>query len=259
MPYGTKNTLLIPKEKLTEGRTVTYGIIVAKIRPQKSETHPTRITVGRNLISFPGDVTTPTPDLIMVKLIFSSVLSTKNVKFVCADIANFYLNNPMNIYKYIKLPLNIIREEIIQQYNLRNLAHKGFVYMDIQKGMYGLPLAGKFANDKLKLHLAKFGYEPAPIAPGLWRHQTRPLQFSLVVDDLGIKYERQEDTTHLLDALQTIYKISEDWDGKLYCGLNLEWYYYKRKVLVSMPSYVTKSLHNFQRPTLKRAQYALHQ
>ena len=84
--------------------------------------------------------------------------------------------------------------------------------MEIQKDMYG----AKFANDKLKLHLAKFGYEPAPITPGLWRHQTSPLQFSLVVDDFGIKYERQEDTTHLLNALKKIYKISEDWDGKLY-------------------------------------------
>ena len=84
--------------------------------------------------------------------------------------------------------------------------------MEIHKGMYGLPQAGKNANDKLKLHLAKFGYDPAPITPGLWRHQTCPLQFSLVVDAFGIKYERQEDITHLLDAIKKIYKISEDWD-----------------------------------------------
>ena len=83
-------------------------------------------------------------------------------------------------------------------------------------------------NDKLKLHLAKFGYEPAPITPGLWRHQTQALQFSLVVEDFGIKYDLQEDITHLLDALKLFFKISEDWDGKLYCGLNLEWDYYKR-------------------------------
>ena len=91
--------------------------------------------------------------------------------------------------------------------------------MEIQKGMYELPQVEKIANDKLKLHLAKFAYKPAPITPGLWRYQTRPLQFSLVVDDFGIKYERQEDITHLLDALKTIYKISEDWDRTLYCGL----------------------------------------
>ena len=52
----------------------------------------------------------------------------------------------MNIYEYMKLPLDNIPEEIIQQYNLINLEHKGFVYMEIQKGMYGLPQAGKICK-----------------------------------------------------------------------------------------------------------------
>ena len=109
----------------------------------------------------------------------------------------------------MNLPLDIIPDAIIQQYNLRKLAYKGFVYMEIQKGMYGLPQAGKIADDKLKLNLSKFGYEPASITLGLWRQQTRPLQFSLLVDDFGIKYERQEDIKNLLYALKTIYNISE--------------------------------------------------
>ena len=83
---------------------------------------------------------------------------------MCADIANFYLNNPMDRYEYMKLPMEIIPEEIIQQYKLRNLEYKGFVYMEIQKGMYGLPQEGKIANGKCKLHLAMFGYEPEHIS-----------------------------------------------------------------------------------------------
>ena len=55
----------------------------------------------------------------------------------------------------MKLPLEIIPDKIIQQYKLQDLEHKGFVYMEIQKGMYGLTQAGKMTNDKLKLHLAK--------------------------------------------------------------------------------------------------------
>ena len=86
---------------------------------------------------------------------------------MCADIANFFLNNPMDRYEYMKLPLDIIPEEIIQQYNLRKLSYKGFVYMEIKKGMYGLPQAVKLANDKLKLHLATSIYDPDTIIPGL--------------------------------------------------------------------------------------------
>ena len=78
MPSGTHTIFLIPKDKVPAGRTLNYGRIVAEIRPQKAETHRTRITVGGNLINFPGDVTTPKADLITAKLVFNSVLSTKN-------------------------------------------------------------------------------------------------------------------------------------------------------------------------------------
>ena len=99
--------------------------------------------------------------------------------------------------------------------------------MEIPKGMYGIPQTGKIANDKIKLHMAKFGYDAAPITPILWRHQTRPLQFLLLMDDFGVKYEHQVDITHLLDALKIIFELSEYWGGKLYCGINLDWDYYK--------------------------------
>ena len=98
--------------------------------------------------------------------------------------------------------------------------------------MYRLPQASNISNDKLKPHLEKFGYEPAPITSCLWWHQTRPLKFSQMVDDFGIKYERQADITHILDALKTLYKISENLESKLYCGLSLECKYYKWEVLV---------------------------
>ena len=71
--------------------------------------------------------------------------------------------------------------------------------------MYVIPQSGKISNDKLKQHLNKFGCEPEPITPGLC-----PLQYSLVVDYFGVQYESQADITHLLYALKTIYKISED-------------------------------------------------
>ena len=114
MPSGTNTILFITKEKVPAGRTVAYGIIVAETRPQKAETHRTGLTVGVNLIHFPGNVTTPTEYLITAKLIFNSELSTKDAKFMCVDIANFYINKPMDRYGYMKLPLDIIPEEIIQ-------------------------------------------------------------------------------------------------------------------------------------------------
>ena len=80
MPSGRNTIFFIPKDKVPVDRTVTYGRIVAKKRPQKAETHITRVSVGGNLNKFSDDVTTPTADIITAKLIFNSVLSTIKCK-----------------------------------------------------------------------------------------------------------------------------------------------------------------------------------
>ena len=54
--------------------------------------------------------------------------------------------------------------------------------------MYGLPQAGILAYNRLVTHLALSGYTPVQHTPGHFRHATRPVTFSLVVDDFAIKY-----------------------------------------------------------------------
>jgi hypothetical protein len=80
--------------------------------------------------------------------------------------------------------------------------------------MYGLPQAAIIANKQLQKRLAPHGYQPVPITPGLWQHDTRPISFALVVDDFGIKYVNKADAEHLVDTLQQVgYKLSQEWDG----------------------------------------------
>ena len=77
----------------------------------------------------------------------------------------------------------------------------GFSYFEINKGMYGLPQAGKLANDKLIKELTVNGFEPTKHTPGLWKHITRPATFALVVDNFGIMYTHKEDLETLLNTL----------------------------------------------------------
>jgi hypothetical protein len=77
----------------------------------------------------------------------------------------------------------------------------GFVNVEIRRGMYGLPQAGRIAYDYLKDLLAPHGYAPCELTPGLWKHKTRPIAFSLVVDDFGVKYVNKADVDYLLSAL----------------------------------------------------------
>jgi hypothetical protein len=66
------------------------------------------------------------------------------------------------------MPLRLIPDDIIEHYELREKAIDGYVYMEIRKGMCGLPQAGILANKVLKLRLACQGYFEQPRTPGLW-------------------------------------------------------------------------------------------
>ena len=104
------------------------------------------------------------------------------------DIKDFYYGTVMARYEYMKLALECIPDKIIDQYSLRTLSSDGCVYLDIQKGLPGLKQAGCISNDQLKDHLSHFGIAPVPRTPELWKHTNKPIIFSLVVDDFGVKY-----------------------------------------------------------------------
>ena len=104
-------------------------------------------------------------------------------------------------WEYVKLKLRDIPQEIIEEYKLQNkVTHDGHVYIEIRRGMYGLPQAGLLAQQLLEERLAKHGYHQSQLVPGMWSHETRPITFSLVVDDFGVKYVHKDDADHLMNA-----------------------------------------------------------
>jgi hypothetical protein len=95
-------------------------------------------------------------------------------------------------------------QETIEKYNLIELSQDRKVYIEIQKGMYGLPQAGILANQLLQRNLAKDGYRPTTNTHGILTHDTRPISFSLVVDDFGVKYVGREHAEHLMACIRKI-------------------------------------------------------
>jgi hypothetical protein len=165
------------------------------------------------------------------------------------DIKNFYLNTPMASYEYMRLKLSDIPANVIEHYKRNEIATpNGYIYCRIQKGMYGLPQAGINAQeilaDQLKLH----GNSQSRTTPGLWKHNCRPIVFSLVVNNFGVEYVGEENAQHLLDTIQKFYKCLCNWDGEGYCSLTIKWDYEGRKVHLLMPTYVQKALKCFQHP-----------
>ena len=81
--------------------------------------------------------------------------------------------------------------------------------------------------------------------PGLWYHDTCPILFTLEVDNFGVKYISNDNVKHLIARLKTIYTLTEDWTGDLYCGISLGWDYVNRTVDISMPGYIKKKIQEY--------------
>ncbi len=63
--------------------------------------------MGGNSINYPDDCGTPTVDILTIKLLFYSIISTPNSKFMTIYIKDFYLMTPLDSYKYFRMILDL--------------------------------------------------------------------------------------------------------------------------------------------------------
>jgi hypothetical protein len=135
----------------------------------------------------------------------------------------------------------------MDKYNLTPLLCNKHVYFEIWKCMYGLPQAGKLSQNRLIRHLSTHGYIQCPNTPCLFRHVTRNIMFSLVVDDFGVRYTKQADADHLIQTLEAnAYKLKVRPLGDKYLGVSIAFDRNRKTVSLSMPGYVTKMLQRFR-------------
>jgi hypothetical protein len=110
--------------------------------------------------------------MVSSKLLWNSTISTPGAQFGRADIKIIYLDMPLDCYEYMKMQLSLLPTDIIEHLN-------GYIYMEIRKGMDGLPQASVLANKLLKKPLAKHGQYDQPHTPGLWKHESCPIWFNV--------------------------------------------------------------------------------
>jgi hypothetical protein len=117
-------------------------------------------------------------------------------------------------------------------------ALNGFVYLEMSHAVWDLPQAGILANKLLHKHFLLHGYYKCADTPGLWKHETRPISFMLVVDNFGIKYDGQEQVYHFISCIKQHYKLTKVWIGGLYCKIKLNWDYTLQTIDILMPGYI---------------------
>jgi hypothetical protein len=216
------------------------GILVRRVRG----------TVGGDRIDYPGEVAANAAEMTAIKGLLNDIVSS-GARHATTDIVDFYLGTPLLRKEYMRINLSQIPEDIRLRYNLEELAvQDSYVMVEISKGMYGLPQAGILAQQRLIKLLAEHGYQQAKNTPCLFRHATRDITFTLVVDDFLIKYHRKEDAEHLHEVLRKQYAITTDWTGSKYVGITLAYdpTAAERKMVLSMPKYVANALKRFGVP-----------
>jgi hypothetical protein len=229
---------------LPTGRNASYynPQVKEKILLDGSLKRRVRGTIGGDRVDYPGVRTAHTAALTTIKVLLNAVVS-EDAEWATADIADFYLGTPLPRPEYMRINMSLIPPRIIAQHGLNPRAKTALV--EINKGIYGLPQAGILAQERLIVHLAVHGYHPAKNTPCLFTHITRPIAFTLVVDDFGIKYKGQEHLDHLLNTLRLAYDIAVDPLGSKYIGISIAHDRTARTISLSMPGYIQKALDRF--------------
>ena len=262
--YGVKHTdtiEFIKRSEVPAGRDVTYANFILDYRPLKSEPNRVRLTVGGDKLSYHEDAGSPAASLLETKIMINSVISDahKGARFMGLDLKDFFLASPMKRPEFMRIHYKHFPQDIKDKYNIDDLkAADNYVYVRIKRGMYGLKQAAILAYEFLVKNLSQYGYKPLPHSLSIWKHETRPISFCLCVDDFGIKYFHKDDAQHLLQSLQNHYTVTTDWEGKNFCGLNLDWNYDKHYVDISMPKYNPALLKKLQYKTSKHPEYSPH-
>ena len=170
----------------------------------KSQTRTESASKQKETLSS-GQVSTIPSNITTTTIVWMSVISTDGARYACLGVGDSTLRHPSKKYEYMKIILGLFLPWTRTQYNLDKYSHKGFVYWTICKAIYGLPNTGRLANERLRQKLKPAGFYEVAHTPGLWKHNRHPIQFSLIVDDFGVKYVGKERIDYLITSLRQFY------------------------------------------------------
>ena len=178
----------------------------------------------------------------MNKVMWNSVISTPGTKYLCADIKHFILNPTWQVR--IHENANQAHPPSIHWFLwFDTQGKKGLSSHENPKGNVWVTPIGHSIELEQVIERATFGTRLLQVAThtSLFTYTTRPIWFTLFVDNVGIKYSRKEHANHLLKFLREHYSVEVDWNGVLYCRITLKWNYDDKYVDISMPDYVKKT------------------
>jgi hypothetical protein len=200
-----------------------------------------RGTYGGNRTDYVGDTAAWTADLETVKVLLNAVVS-ENSNWMTIDIKDFYLGTPMEREEYMWIDRAQLTDTILTQYADSIHFANNRAMVKIVKGIYGLPHAGKIAQERLIALLYEHGFNQSTNTACLFTHASKNIAFTLVVDDFGVKYKHDSDAEYLLSTLRKLYDVTTDTEGSRYLGMHIKRDRLAGTLSLSMPGYVSQAL-----------------
>ena len=148
--HGMNAINFIKKSEFPYGKTVTYSNMVSDYCPLKDEKYRVRLAVGGDKLPHHDETASPTADLLETKILLNSTISDahKGARFMGIDIKNFFLMTslPTKNREYMQIHKKYFSNFFIELYKLQDrLNNDGYVYCEVQLGMYGLKQAAILA------------------------------------------------------------------------------------------------------------------
>jgi hypothetical protein len=120
-------------------------------------TRRTRGTYGGNRSDYVGDKSAWTADMQTVKLVLNAAAS-EDAHLLTVDISNFYLNSTLSRPEYMWLDRKHLSPTMLARYADSIVWCGDRCMVQIDRGIYGLPQAGKLAREQLVKHMNSHGY-----------------------------------------------------------------------------------------------------
>ena len=90
----------------------------------------------------------------------------------------------------------------------------GWIYININREIYGLKNSDIIVHRRFKIHLGPHGYRLVLFTPSLWKSNTKQTMFILVVEYFATKYIEPESSEHLFSGLLKKYGITTNLSYK---------------------------------------------
>ena len=239
-------TTLVPTHSPAKSPTYYTEATKAKFNTATGiTTRRVRGCAGGDRIVVPYSCATATASMALNKLHLNAVVS-ENAFFGTVDLVDYYLGAPLPTPESLRISLAGYSPSVLASLNLtpfikHDSHHHPYIFFDIHKTIAGLPQSGLLSQNRLITLLNSGGYFETA-TPMLFRHTSRPIDFTLVVDDFGIKYHHRDDFDHLVALLGTLYGVKPHPVGTNFLGYTIVHDRVHRTITMSYPGYISSLL-----------------